>query len=59
MPLVKIDRIIEAADPYSPPGKNYTVYQWKVDAQIDGTPEPGIKLSTLSGKAAKSVQLGW
>ncbi len=41
-----------------PEGKQYTVYQWKTDAIVDGKSLEGVVLKTLSGKMAALVKVG-
>jgi hypothetical protein len=56
---LKVTGINSADDPYKPQGKNYTVYRWDVDGELDGKPLSGIRCDSLSHKVAKDFGPGW
>ena len=56
---IKVVHVNEASEPYSPQGKNYTVYKWKCDIEVDGHLLENVLVETLSGKAAEQVRDGW
>ncbi|HOV13216.1 MAG TPA: hypothetical protein PK771_02940 [Spirochaetota bacterium] len=50
---IKIKKIITTKEPYQPSGKNYKIYSWIVNGEIDGDKT----LNNLELKAFKSIQI--
>jgi hypothetical protein len=56
---VRVDNIMETAQPFSPSGKNYTVYEWRCSGAINGVQNPDFIVKTLAHKIARSFGPGW
>jgi hypothetical protein len=59
MPQLRVNQVLETADPYTPKGKTYQVREWKVNGSIDGATPTELIVKTLSGKKECQVVLGW
>lgn len=56
---IKIDRVVDTKRPFTPKGKDYTIYEFVVDGEVDGRPERDFTVKTMSERMAKQIRDGW